>query len=125
MGATVYVATDKGVLASQTGTHWHVITDKIGMPVVIDKFTVDRTEVYGIGNTGVYRLDGHDKWHRISPGFSDNVASLVALNNNSTREPWEFDPPDTDRVVSLVADKDRLYVATYQLGIFQVSLEKE
>ena len=38
-GSTVYIATDKGVLSSQTGTHWHVVTNKIGMPVVIDKFS--------------------------------------------------------------------------------------
>lgn len=124
-GSTVYVATDKGVLGSQTGTHWHVITDKIGMPVVIDKFTVNNTEVYGIGNTGVYRLDDRSKWYQISPGVSDKTASLITSNSSSTQVSWEFDPPDTDRVVSLIANKDRLYVATYQLGIFQVSLEKE
>ena len=124
-GSTVYVATDKGVLGSQTGTHWHVITDKIGMPVVIDKFTVNNTEVFGIGDTGVYRLDDRGKWYQISPTVSDKTASLITSNNSTTQVSWEFDPPDTDRVVSLIANKDRLYVATYQLGIFQVSLEKE
>ena len=125
VGSTVYIATDEGVLASQAGTHWRVITDKIGVPVVINKFTVDSTEVYGIGDTGVYRLDNRSKWYQISPGVSDKTASLVASNNDSTQEPWEFDPADTDRVISLVADKDRLYVATYQLGLFQISLEEE
>ena len=124
-GSTVYVATDKGVLSSQTGTHWHVITDKIGMPVVIDKFTVNNTGVFGIGDTGVYRLDDRGKWSQISPTVSDKTASLITSNNSSTQISWQFDPPDTDRVVSLVANEDRLYVATYQLGIFQVSLEKE
>ena len=124
-GSTVYVATDKGVLGSQTGTHWHVITDKIGMPVVIDKFTVNNTEVLGIGDTGVYRLDDRGKWYQISPTISDKTASLITSNNSSTQVSWEFDPPDTDRVVSLIANKDRLYVATYQLGILQVSLERE
>ena len=124
-GSTVYVATDKGVLSSQTGTHWHVITDKIGMPVVIDKFSVNNTGVFGIGDTGVYRLDDRGKWSQISPTVSDKTASLITSNDSSTQVSWQFDPPDTDRVVSLVADNDRLYVATYQLGIFQVSLEKE
>ena len=125
VGSTVYVATDDGVLASQAGTHWRLITDKIGVPVVINKFTVDSTEVYGIGDTGVYRLDNRGKWDRISPGVSDKTTALVAINNDSTQEPWEFDPSDTDRVVSLIADKDRLYVATYQLGLFQLPLEEE
>ena len=125
VGSTVYVATDEGVLASQAGTHWRLITDKIGVPVVINKFTVDSTEVYGIGDTGVYRLDNRGKWYRISPGVSDKTTALVAINNDSTQELWEFDPSDTDRVVSLIADKDRLYVATYQLGLFQLPLEEE
>ena len=123
VGSTVYVATDSGVLASQTGTHWHVVTDKIGVPVVIDKVTVDSTEVYGVGDTGVYRLNERGKWDRLSSGISDTVASLTADNRSSTQGSWGFDPPNTDRVVSLVADKDRLYAATYQLGIFQFSLE--
>ena len=124
-GSTVYVATDKGVLGSQTGTHWHVITDKIGMPVVIDKFTVNNTEVFGLGDTGVYRLDDRGKWYQISPTVSDKTASLITSNDSTTQVAWEFDPPDTDRVVSLVADNNKLYVATYQLGIYQISLEKE
>lgn len=124
-GSTVYVATNKGVLRSQTGTHWHVITDKIGMPVVIDKFSVNNTGVFGIGDTGVYRLDDRGKWSQISPTVSDKTASLITSNDSSTQISWQFDPPDTDRVVSLVANEDSLYVATYQLGIFQVSLEAE
>ncbi len=124
-GSTVYVATDKGVLRSQTGTHWHVITNKIGMPVVIDKFTVNDIGIFGIGDTGVYRLDDRGRWHEISPGVSDKTASLITSNNSATHVAWQFDPSDTDRVVSLVTSKDRLYVATYQLGIFQVSLEEE
>ena len=125
VGSTVYVATDKGVLASQTGTHWHVVTNKIGGSVVIDKFTVDSPEVYGIGDTGVYHLDNRGKWHRISPSVSDKTTSLVASNNSSTQEPWEFNPSDTGRVVSLVVNNDKLHVATYQLGLFQISLEEE
>ena len=123
--STIYVATNKGVLASQTGTHWHVVTNKIGMPVVIDKFTVERNEVYGIGETGAFRLDDRGKWHQMSPGVSDKVAALSDGNNNSVRLSWESDPPDTDRIVSLVAHNDKLYAATYQLGLFQISLEVE
>ncbi len=97
----------------------------MGGQVVIDKFTVNNTEVFGIGDTGVYRLGDRGKWSQISPTVSDKTASFITSNDSSTQVAWEFDPPDTDRVVSLVANGDRLYVATYQLGIFQVSLEKE
>ena len=121
VGSTVYVATDKGVLASRAGTHWRVITNKTGAHVVIDKFAVDGTTVYGIGDTGVYRLANRGKWHKISPSAPKKVVPLVAKNS----VPWEFDPHATDQVVSLVAKNDRLYIATFQLGVFHLSLEKE
>ncbi len=95
-GSTVYIATDNGVLASKTGEHWRVIADE----VVIDKFAVDGTTIYGAGDTGVYRLDIHDKWKRISPGVPG-------------------------KVLSLVVHRDKLYVATAHRGMFHISLEKE
>ena len=125
VGSTVYIATDKGVLASQAGTHWRVITDKVGAHIVIDKFAVDGTKVYGIGETGVYRLDTRGKWHKISPSALKKVVSLVAKNSNAAQVPWEFDPHATDKVVSLVANNDKLYIATFQLGVFHLSLEGE
>ena len=125
VGSTVYIATDKGVLASRAGTHWRVITDKMGAYVVIDKFAVDGTTVYGIGDTGVYRLENRGKWHKISPSAPKKVVSLVAKNDNATQVPWEFDPHTTDKVVSLVAKNNKLYIATFQLGVFHISLDEE
>ena len=100
-GSTVYIATDNGVLASKTGEHWRVIADE----AVIDRFAVDGTtpqniQIYGAGDTGVYRLDIHDKWKRISPGVPGQVLSLVV-------------------------DRDKLYIATKHRGMFHISLEKE
>ncbi len=95
-GSTVYIATDSGVLASKTGEHWRVIADE----VVIDRFAVDGITIYGAGDTGVYRLDLHDKWERISPGVPGQVLSLVV-------------------------DRDKLYVATKHRGMFHISLEEE
>ena len=125
VGSTVYIATDKGVLASRAGTHWRVITDKVGAHIVIDKFAVDGTKVYGIGDTGVYRLDTRGKWRKISPSTLKKVVSLVAKNSNAAQVPWELDPHATDKVVSLVAKNDKLYIATFQLGVFHLSLEEE
>ena len=93
-GSTVYIATDAGVLASQTGMHWRVIADD----VVIDRFAVDGVTVYGAGDVGVYRLDVDNKWEQISPVVPG-------------------------KVLSLVVDRDRLYVATERRGIFHISLE--
>ena len=95
-GSTVYVATDNGILASQTGAHWRVITDE----VVVDRLTVNGLTVYSAGDSGVYRLDVHDKWKQISP-----------------RVPG--------KVLSLVVDGDRLYVATERRGMFHISLLEE
>ena len=50
VGSTVYVATDEGVLASQNGEHWRVLTDKMGDRPAIDRFAVHHTDVYGTGN---------------------------------------------------------------------------
>ena len=95
-GSTVYVATDAGVLASRTGGHWRVIADD----VVIDRFAVDGSTVYGAGDTGVYRLGVDDKWEQISPVVPG-------------------------KVLSLVVDRNRLYVATKRRGMFHISLEAE
>lgn len=94
-GSMVYVATDAGVLASRTGMHWRVIADD----VVIDRFAVDGSTVYGTGDTGVYHLDVDDKWEQISPVVPG-------------------------KVLSLVVNRDRLYVATERRGIFHISLDE-
>ena len=93
----VYVATDEGVLTSQNGEHWRVLTDETGARPVIDKFAVNYTSVYGASETGLYRLDGRGKWKHIAPSVPD-------------------------RVISLVVSKDRLYIATERRGIFHIQL---
>ena len=92
-GSTVYVATDTGVLTSQNGEPWHVLTDSMDKRIVVDRFAVDGTTVYGAGDTGLYRLDTGGRWEHISPSVPD-------------------------KVISLVIHKDRLYIATHQHGIF-------
>ena len=99
-GSTVYVSTDEGVLSSQTGAHWRVLTDRMSKRIIIDDFAVDGTTIYGADDAGVYRLDAHDKWDRISQSVPD-------------------------KIVSLVVSKNRLYIATQQRGVFHISIEDE
>ena len=99
-GSTVYVATNEGVLVSQNGEHWHVLTDRIGKRVIIDEFAVNHTRVYGADDASVYRLDAHGKWDQISPNIPDKIVALVVSN-------------------------DRLYIATQQRGIFHIPLEAQ
>ena len=84
---------DTEVLVSQTGSHWRVITDE----VTIDRFAVDGATFYGAGDTGVYHLDMHGEWKQVSPAVPG-------------------------KVLSLVVDRDRLYVATERRGMFHISL---
>ncbi len=97
-GGTVYVATNKGVLSSQNGEDWRVITDTMGTRIVIDRFAINSTTVYGAGDTGVYRLK--TEWQQISPEVPGKVISLIVSN-------------------------DRLYIATEQRGLFHISLGEE
>ena len=53
-GSTIYVATDKGVIYSSNGTHWHQTKDVDGTPLVINKFAMDGTTVYGITDVHVH-----------------------------------------------------------------------
>ena len=99
-GSTVYVATDEGVLASQNGEHWRVLTDEMGERPVIDRFAVDHANVYGAGDAGVYRLADRGRWHQISPSVPDVVGSLVVSN-------------------------DKLYVATQHGRMFHIPLESQ
>ena len=52
-------------MSSQTGEHWRVLTDGMEARIVIDRFAVDHTSVYGAGDTGIYRLDDRGKWKQI------------------------------------------------------------
>ena len=99
-GSRVYVATDEGILASQNGEHWRVLTDEMGERPVIDRFAVHHTNVYGAGNAGVYRLGDRGRWHQISPSVPDEVDSLVVSNN-------------------------KLYIATQHGRMFHIALQEQ
>ena len=98
--SAIYVSTDKGVLTSQTGEHWRVLTDIEGERLIVAGLTVDDTTVYGVCNTGAYRLGNSGKWKKVSPEVPDGIRELVFAN-------------------------DKLYIITNQRGIFHISLKNE
>ena len=98
VGPTVYVATDSGVLSSQDGEYWRVITDRMGPCPIIDRFAVEGTTLYGAADTGIYRLEG--EWQQMSPEVPGKVISLSVSN-------------------------DKLYIATEQHGLFHIALGAE
>ena len=87
-------------MASQTGEHWHVITDNLGERSIINRFAIDGITVYGAGDVGIYRLDNLGKWKQISSEVLGDVISLAVINN-------------------------RLYTAINERGIFHISLGEE
>ena len=99
-GSTVHVATNSGVLTSQTGEHWRVLTDNEGERLTLADLAVDGTTVYGVCNAGAYRLGDSGKWKKISPAVPDGIRELVFIN-------------------------EKLYIITNQSGMFHVSLEKD
>ena len=100
VGSSVYVATDEGVLSSETGVHWRVLTDSVGTRPIIDRFAVDGTTIYGVSNIGVYRLDTRNQWKQVSSEVLGETAALAIIN-------------------------DKLYSAIKDLGIFHIALAEE
>ena len=98
-GSTVYVATDAGVLTSEAGERWHIITDTDGTRTVINQIAVDNSVVYGASAEAAYRLNHRDEWEKITPEVPDSVTDLVVNN-------------------------DRLYITTEHRGMFHTSFEK-
>ena len=105
VGSTVYVATDAGVLVSETGEHWRVIIDRSGAPIVINHFAMNHfavvgPRVYGVGDMGVYGLDTDGRWRQFAAEVPGEVVSLGIIDN-------------------------RLYSATEDHGMFHISLTEE
>ena len=80
-GSSVYVATDSGVMVSQTGKDWRVLTDSAGARPIINRFAVDGSKVYGIGDSGGYRLNTHTQWEQISSEVPNEIGTLAIANN--------------------------------------------
>ena len=100
IGSTLYVSTEEGILASQTGEHWRVLTDSSGKRPIIDRFATDGIKVYGIGDAGIYCLDTRRQWKKISSEVIGDIISTAIVKN-------------------------RLYSAVNRRGMFHISLEEE
>ena len=80
-GATVYVATDAGVAASDDGKQWRAMTDAAGTRLNMEKLTVDRDTLYGLTkNTGIYRLE-RSTWEQIVSQMPDDVETFAVDGN--------------------------------------------
>lgn len=100
IGKKVHIATDKGAMTSQNGEHWRMLTDNVGTHITIDRFAMHGSSIYGAGDMGVYRLVPGGNWEQI-------LANIP------------------DKVISLSASRDKLYIGTEKRGIFHTSLEED
>ena len=81
-GSTVYVATDKGVAYSSDGARWHKVTDAEGAPLVIKKFAVDGTTLYGATEQQVYELtENSSAWKQVTPEVPSTITSFTVDDN--------------------------------------------
>ena len=96
---TVYVATDAGIITSDDGRNWQVVTDSEGTSLIMEHLAVDGVMLYGINNnTGIYRLES-DVWEQVVSDVPDNVNSFAV-------------------------DGNTLYVGTQNSGILHYNLKK-
>ena len=58
-----------------------MLTDGTGTRIVIDKFAVDDTTVYGAGDAGGYRVNADMQWEQISSEVPDTISDLVIAND--------------------------------------------
>ena len=98
VNATIYVATDAGIITSDDGRHWHIVTDAEGNNLIMEHLAVDGTTLYGVSKTAVYQLE-NNTWKQ--------VVSEVP-----------------ERVTSLAVDGNVLYVGTRNSGVLHFNLDE-
>ena len=78
-GPTVYIATDKGVVYASNGdSDWHTATDLEGTPIVIERFVVEGTTLYGTSERHVYRFkENTGVWEQVAPEIPMPITSLA------------------------------------------------
>ena len=98
-GSTVYVSTDMGVMQSNDGETWQVITDADGNRLIMDRITVNGTTAYAACDSGVYQIDDQtNTWEQIAT---------------------ELPHPAT----SFAIDGDMFYIGTKQNGVLRFQRE--
>ena len=82
VGSTVYVSTGDGVAMSNDGENWRVLTDAEQTPIAMRHLAIDGTTLYGVTQTSAYQLQKHTgTWIQIAPEIPERVTSLVAAGN--------------------------------------------
>ena len=99
LGSTVYISTDAGVMNSRDGETWCPLTGTDGCTLVMDAIATDDSIVYGVSQTGVYRLNNDIEgiWIQVASEIPGPMTSLIVVG-------------------------DTLYVGTDSRGVLRLSL---
>ena len=100
VGSSVYIATDEGVISVQTGEQWRVLTDTTDTVIDITCITIESGTVYGIGRSGIYKLNDQGEWELFIAEVPDQVSNLIIHD-------------------------ERFYIATDNQGIFHIPIQKQ
>ncbi len=108
-GSTVYVATDAGLIKSDDGKNWHILTDSKGTNLIMEQLAVDGTTLYGITQqTDLYILESDtDTWKQIITDIPEGAIMDVTANGTS-----------------LIVAGSNLYLGTVFEGILHLTLEE-
>ncbi len=108
-GTTVYVATNAGIITSDDGKAWKVVTDSDGTNVIMEHLAADGTTLYGITKkTAVYRLESDsDTWKLLD----SEIPAILYYEGG-------------DIVTSLAAADNTLYIGSERSGMLHFTIEK-
>ena len=108
-GSTVYVATNAGIITSDDGKAWKVVTDSDGDNVIMEHLAADGTTLYGITKkTAVYRLESDsDTWKLLV----SKIPAILYYKGG-------------DIVTSLAAADNTLYIGSERSGMLHFTIEK-
>ena len=81
-GSTVYISTDMGVICSNDGETWHVLTDADGKRLVMDRIAGDGITAYGVCDNGVYQVDHYtNTWELITPELPYTATAFAVADD--------------------------------------------
>ncbi len=82
-GSTAYVSTDMGVMRSQDGETWEVVTDVDGNRLIMDRIVADGVIVYGVCDSGIYEVDKQtNTWKQIAAELP-HTATAFAIDGRT------------------------------------------
>ena len=77
-GSTVYVSTDMGVMYSNDGEAWHVVTDTNGNRLIMDRIAVVGALAYGVCDSGVYQVSNQtNTWAQLATELPHTATSFA------------------------------------------------